>query len=160
MIPSVIKNFLEDDASVAVAATRDKDLVPRVHRVSGWIVSEDSERITCSLPEAFSDGLILSLEENRWFALTAEQIGPHTTYQFKGEYVDSGPCNSQDMAAFEKSRHRFGRVVTELFGLPEENCRASVMTPVIAVTFQVREIYLQTPGPAAGTRIVPAEEGE
>ena len=35
--------------------------------------------------------------------------------------------------------------------------RAFVQSPVLAVDVEVREIYVQTPGPGAGARLVPGE---
>jgi hypothetical protein len=42
---------------------------------------------------------------------------------------------------------------------PEHILSAFVSPPSMAVDFEVLEIYLQTPGPGAGTRLVPPVEG-
>ena len=41
---------------------------------------------------------------------------------------------------------------------PEQLLNAYIQVPGVAVEFEVREIYLQTPGPGAGTRLVPPAE--
>jgi hypothetical protein len=41
---------------------------------------------------------------------------------------------------------------------PEEILSAFVSPPTLAVEFEVLEIYLQTPGPGAGTRLIPPAE--
>lgn len=41
---------------------------------------------------------------------------------------------------------------------PEHVLKAFVSPAVLAVEFEVLEIYLQTPGPGAGSRIVPPTE--
>ena len=38
---------------------------------------------------------------------------------------------------------------------PEHLLNSFILAPELAVEFEVREIYLQTPGPSAGTRLVP-----
>ena len=157
MIPEVIVLFL-DRAIVAIGGTRDKSLVPHVHRVSGWRCSPDRKTITCLIPEEFTSDLMSSLEDNGQFALTVCEVPSHETYQFKGDYVSSRPSNAGDVTDFERCRQRFAERVASLFGLPEEACRAFVPEPSLAVTFQVREIFVQTPGPAAGRRLVPREE--
>jgi hypothetical protein len=42
--------------------------------------------------------------------------------------------------------------------LPEGIVGAFTSKPVVAVEFEVSEIYVQTPGPGAGARIVPPAE--
>jgi hypothetical protein len=155
-IPGIIVQFL-NHATVGVAGTRDANLVPRVRRVSGWRVEPDQETIACTIPEAFLPGLLESLRDNGEFALTVEEIGPHETYQFKGTFVDAGLCTEADLKAFEGLRDRFGTVVTSLYGIPEKACRAYVRKPSLTVRFRVREIFVQTPGPGAGRRLVPPE---
>jgi len=39
--------------------------------------------------------------------------------------------------------------------LPEQLLRDYMLEPALAVEIQVEEIFLQTPGPGAGTRLVP-----
>ena len=160
MIPDIIARFLEDEAMVAGGGTRDKGLIPHFHRVSGWIVSQDRQTITCSIPAEFTRDLISSLEDNGQFALTVGEVASHEAYQFKGKYVDSRPCNEADLVAVEQSRERLVKVVRRLYGdfFGEEMLRDYILKPSIAIRFQVREIFLQTPGPGAGHRLVPPEE--
>ncbi len=156
-IPGVIVQFLSQ-ATIGMAGTRDASLVPRIRRVSGWRVEPDQETIACTIPEGYTGGLLESLRDNGEFTLTVEEIGPHETYQFKGTYVDAGPCTAPDLSAFEGLRDRFGSVVHSLYGIPEKACRAYIARPSVTVRFRVREIFVQTPGPGAGRRLVPAEE--
>jgi hypothetical protein len=145
MIPGKIMKFLEEDATVAAGGTRSKHLIPHIHRVSGWSVGPDRQTISCSIPEEFTHDLLSSLADNGQFALTVEQIGTHETYQFKGEYVGSRPPDEAD-------------VVSSFYPYSEEQSRAYVMNPGIVISFKVREIFIQTPGPRAGHRLVPPEE--
>ena len=63
-----------------------------------------------------------------------------------------------DFAAHERMTNRFAKAVNQLFGLPEDSCRAYIARPSLVVRFTVREIFLQTPGPGAGHRVFPPEE--
>ena len=157
MIPGKILAFLADEGTVAVSGTRDANLIPAIHYVSGWDVEPDKRTIRCSIPQAFTN-LISSLEDNGQFSLTIEQIGSHETYQFKGDYVGSTLPNEADIAAHERVKERFANVVNQVFGFPQDRCRAYISRPSIVIRFTVREIFLQTPGPGAGHRLVPAEE--
>lgn len=157
MIPVEIMDFLTQEATVAVAATRDRSRIPHVHRVSGWRADPEGRMIECFIPAAFTEGLIASLEDNGEFALTLEQLGTHKTYQVKGTYVATRPVDDADLTSTEAVRARFAGILSQRFGLPETVCRAYIMPPALVIRFAVREIFLQTPGPDAGRRIVPEE---
>lgn len=157
MIPGILVEFL-DRASVAVASTRDRDLVPHIHHVSAWEVSHDATRISCFIPSGFTADLLSSLEDNGQFTLTVEQIGPHETYQFKGDYIDSRSFEEGDRPLYENCRERFVAACLPRFGFPEDVLRRFIFEPAIIVRFEVREVFVQTPGPSAGKRLVPAEK--
>ena len=89
MIPGKTLAFLENEGTVAVSGTRDANLMPHIHYVSGWEVESDKRTIRCSINQAYADNLIPSLEDNGQFSLTVSQVGSHETYQFKGNYVGS-----------------------------------------------------------------------
>jgi Pyridoxamine 5'-phosphate oxidase len=158
MIPGKILRFLEDQGTIAVSGTRDANLIPHVHPVSGWEVEPDKGTIRCSINQAYLDNLISSLQDNGQFSLTVEQIGSHETYQFKGNYVGSTQPASTDLAAHQRMTNRFAKAVNQLFGVPEDSCRAYIPRPSLVVRFTVQEIFLQTPGPGAGHRVCPPEE--
>lgn len=156
-VPGIILDFL-DRATIAAAGTRDGNLVPHLHRVSGWRVEPDRRAMTCLIPGPYTDELLTSVEDNGRFAVTIEEIGPHETYQFKGRYLSSRPCDEDDLRLHRQVRDRFGKVVSATFGFEEEVCRSFVLEPTLAVTFAIEEIFLQTPGPGAGRRLAPPED--
>src|SRR5262245_23683518 len=157
MIPGMILKFLQDRGTIAVSGTRDENLVPHVHYVSGWDVESDQRTIRCSINQAYLEHLFSSLEDNGQFSLTVEQIGTHETYQFKGNFTGSAEPNDADCAAHSRVTDRFAKAVSSLFGLSQEVCRAFIFPPSVVVRFTVREIFLQTPGPGAGHRVFPPE---
>jgi hypothetical protein len=159
MIPGKIIRFLEDHANVAFAGTRDRHLVPYGHRVSGWRIAPDRRTVTALIPQHFVARLVDSLEDNGEFALTVEEFPSHETYQFKGRYLRHRPPDQQDQEAVDVIRKRFVNRVRPLNpDAPERIWPAFIVKPSMAVDFEVLEIYLQTPGPGAGTRLVPPVE--
>ena len=156
MIPGVMVEFL-GRASVAAASTRTRDLVPRVHFLTGWYVEENREVLDCLVSEGFADGLLESLQDNGQLAVTAEVIGPHETYQFKGIFEGTRPLNETDQRGHEACRRRFFDTVRRHYGnqFADEAVFWRAGTPAIAIRCRVREIYVQTPGPAAGQRLFP-----
>jgi hypothetical protein len=158
MIPGKILAFLENEGTIGVSGTRDANLIPDIHYVSGWSVEPDQRTIRCSIAEGYTTHLLPSLEDNRQFSLTVEKIGSHETYQFKGEFLRDTQPSDADLAAHKQIQDRFAKVVSKLFGYAEDLCGAFVPRPALVICFAVREIFLQTPGPGAGRRLYPPEE--
>ena len=159
MIPGKIVRFLEQYANVAFAGTRDRDLVPCGHRVCGWSVGADQRTMTAFIPEEFRPKLIESLQENGELAVTVEEFPSHETYQFKGRYIRDRNVLHDDVEIVDRIRRRFVRSLRPLMAhAPEEALNAFVAQPSLAVEFEVLEIYLQTPGPGAGSRLIPPTE--
>ena len=159
MIPGKIVRFLEQYANVAFAGTRDRDLVPHGHRVSGWHVGAGGRTLTVLIPEPFTAHLVESLEDNGQLAVTVEEFPSHETYQFKGRYLCHRPFQQEDVEIVNRIRERFARNVRPIYSdVPESLFKAFVGKPCLAVELEVLEIYLQTPGPGAGTRLVPPAE--
>ena len=158
MIPGSILSFLESEAMVAIAASRDESNTPHLHRVSGWSIEADGETINCFIPDAFTAHLDYTLAQNGEFALTAEQLGSHKTYQFKGVCVRSRSVTDDDLAVSERLRAQFAEALEQAFGMPVEASRGFVLPPALVLQLKVSEIFLQTPGPEAGQRVFPAED--
>lgn len=156
-IPGKIIRFLEH-ANVAFAGTRDRDLVPHGHRVSGWIVGADGRTLTVLISQSSSAHLVESLLDNGQFSLTAEEYPSHEAYQFKGQYLRHRPVVGADVELVDRVRERFLKSL-RLYYPPELELPilAFIREPELAVDFEVREIFVQTPGPGAGARLVPAE---
>jgi hypothetical protein len=159
MIPGRLVRFLEQYANLAFAGTRDGNLVPYGHRVSGWRVGGAGRTLTAFISEQFTARLIESFENNGELALTVEEFPSHETYQFKGRYLRHRPLQPEDVEIVDRIRMRFVKSVHPLYAdAPEDLLKAFILKPCVAVEFEVSEIYLQTPGPGAGARLVPAEE--
>jgi hypothetical protein len=159
MIPGKILRFLEHHANVAFAGSRDRDLVPHGHKVCGWHVAADQRTMTAFVAEEFTPGLVESLQENGELAVTVEEFPSHETYQFKGRYRSDRPVRHDDVEIVERIRKRFVRSLRSIYAdVPEDILGAFVTKPSLAVEFEVLEVYLQTPGPGAGTRIIPPVE--
>jgi len=159
MIPEKFVRFLEQRANVAFAGTRDHEHVPHGHRVCGWRVDADQRTLTALIPEPFTPHLVESLEDNGQFALTVEQFPSHETYQFKGRYLRHRPVQHDDVEVVNRVRERFVKSIRPIFtDVPEPALKAFTPGPSLAVEFEVLEIYLQTPGPGAGARVIPSAE--
>ena len=157
-IPAKLVQFLEEGANVGFVGTRNRDLVPFGHRVSGWFLGADGRTLTTLVAEPLAADLLESLQDNGEVALTVDSFASHETYQLKGRYVRHRPVRREDLDVVDRIRERFSRGLRTVFSLPENIARAFTSRPGLAVEFEVSEVYLQTPGPGAGTRIVPPAE--
>jgi hypothetical protein len=159
LIPGKIVRFLEHHANVAFAGIRDRDLVPFGHRVSGWRVGDDQRTMTVLFPGEFLDRLVESLHQNGELAVTVEEFPSHETYQLKGLYRHHRGIRDGDAEIAERARRRFVKALKPMYpGAPDDVLNAFVSPPSLAVEFEVFEVYLQTPGPGAGSRLVPPVE--
>jgi hypothetical protein len=159
VIPGKLVRFLEHYANVAFAGIRDGDLVPFGHRVSGWQVGADQRTMTILFPDEFVEKLLESLQHNGQMAVTVEEFPSHETYQFKGRYLRHRGLQDGDAEIAERVRRRFVKSLKPNYPhAPEDVLRAFVSPPSLAVELEVLEIYLQTPGPGAGTRLIPPME--
>jgi hypothetical protein len=159
MIPEKIVRFLEQRGNCAFAGTRNRDLMPFGHRISGWCIGADRRRMTAFTAESFTAAVVESLQENGELALTVEDFPSHETYQFKGRYLSHRPAHREDSAIVDRIRERFMKSMRTLVPmLPQDTVGAFTSEPVLAVEFEVFEIFVQTPGPGAGARIVPPAE--
>jgi hypothetical protein len=160
VIPGKIVRFLEQHANVAFAGTRDRDLVPYGHKVCGWRVDADQRTMTAFVPKEFTPGLVESLRQNGELAVTVEEFPSHETYQFKGRYLRDREVRHDDVEIVDRIRKRFVRSLRPIYAdVAEDVLNAFVSNPSLAVEFEVLEVYLQTPGPGAGTRLAPPTEG-
>src|SRR5689334_23138405 len=114
IIPGRILRFLER-ANVAFAGTRNGELVPYGHRVSGWLVDAGGRMLTALVPGSFTANLVESLQDNGELALTVEEFPSHETYQFKGRYVRHRAVQEEDLEAAERIRQRFSKGVGRVF---------------------------------------------
>ena len=159
-IPGLLLRFLQR-ASIGYAGTRNRDLVPRFHWVCGWAAEPDHSTVAFYVSAPFGARLLHDTAECPRLALTIEHIGPHETYQFKGEFAGTRPVGPADRAAFEGCRERAIhdiRAIETRFEFPHEILARYYGEPELAVLLRVHEIFLQTPGPGAGRRLVPPEE--
>jgi len=142
-----------------VASTRDAQRTPHIHWLSGWRLEGDRETMLCLVSSGFTRSLLESVQENGRFAVVVEWIGPHECYQFKGPYLDSRSPTASDGVIAEACAKRFATALTALYGprYSERQLRGRFREPALAVRFRVDEVFLQTPGPGAGRRVVPEE---
>ncbi|MBI4641101.1 MAG: pyridoxamine 5'-phosphate oxidase family protein [Candidatus Tectomicrobia bacterium] len=152
MIPEKLVEFLHNPVVMNVG-TRDEKLHPFLNWVIGVRVNADRETITFFVHEPQSERMLRNLKENGRVALVAAEMPSHETYQFKGAYLSSRKSDDKDLALQESYRQTLISHFKQFEEMWEEYWRGIAYTPGVAVTFQIEQIFVQTPGPGAGSKI-------
>jgi hypothetical protein len=154
MIPDRVVEVLHGPAWIQIG-TRDEALRPAHAMALGAKVHDDRRTVTVFVPAARSERMLRDLGENGRIAVGVALVS-HEAYQLKGTYVSSRPTNDTERARQEA--HRAALLASALeVGYPPAIARPLTMglayTPGVAITFRAEEVFLQTPGPGAGTRL-------
>jgi hypothetical protein len=153
VIPDRVVEVLHGPAIMFVG-TRDAGHRPAHTTAVGAVVHEDRRIVTFFIPESRSARLLSNLRDNGRVAFDFGWVS-HEAYQLKGTYLSSRPATDADVAQQDAYRKKLVAAVRQ--GYPEEIARPLALgfayTPGVAVTFRVEEVFLQTPGPNAGTRL-------
>jgi hypothetical protein len=156
-IDDELKAFLESGVSVLVG-TRDAGLNPEITRAWGPRASRDRKSVRLCIPLATSRKTLENLEENALIAVVFSLPSSYKTIQLKGHCVETLEPNAADLRAVERHREAFCSL-NEGLGvarhLLDSFWRAELATSpaLIAIRFQPDEIFDQTPGPKAGSRL-------
>jgi hypothetical protein len=152
MIPDRVVEVLHGPAFLQVG-TRDEALRPAHTVAVGAVVHADRQTVTVFVPTARSGRVLRDLTGNGRVALGAG-LASHEAYQLKGTYVASRPTSDVERARQEAYRAALLADTLEA-GYPEAIARpltqGAAYTPGVAITFRAEQVFLQTPGPAAGS---------
>jgi hypothetical protein len=152
--------LINDDAlelmssGVAIAvATRDADCAPECTVGMGVHIARDRRAITVYVPRALAAPTLLNIALNHEIAINLSRPSDDKSLQVKGTVRavrDSGP---DDRAAQENYR---GALVEQYagVGVPRAITRTIAWWPSVAIEIDVRDVFIQTPGPAAGDRVL------
>jgi hypothetical protein len=157
LIPEKIVRFFNEHANMGFGGIRDAELRPAGCRVSGWQLQPDGT-LSALLPGPFLDRILGPLNDNGHFAMLGEEHPSHVTYQLKGRFLRQRAIEPRDLALVRDTRARLSRSMRVL--LPpgfdvDQMLRWHAPDPEVAIEVEVREVYLQTPGPQAGSRVYP-----
>jgi hypothetical protein len=154
MIPDRVIEVLTGPSFLQIG-TRDENFRPAHTYAVGAMVHEDRQTVTVFVPTARAARILPHLEANRRIALGIAQAS-HEAYQLKGTYLTTRPTDADDLARQEAYRRALLADALQA-GFPEEIARPLTQgfayTPSIAITFRADEVFLQTPGPGAGSRL-------
>lgn len=152
MIPDRVVEVLHGPTWIQIGS-RDEALRPAHTVAVGAVVHDDRQTVTVFVPTARSGRVLRDLTGNGRIAVGLS-LASHESYQLKGTYISSRPTDDTDRARQEARRAALLASALEA-GYPETIARPLALglaiTPGVAITFRAEQVFLQTPGPGAGT---------
>jgi len=149
-VPEDLVDYLESGVSILVG-TRDARNIPEVARGVGAAVSKDRTKVTVYLTEAWSEVPLANLAGNGEIAVGFSRPLDNFAIQLKGRVTAIVRSASADRSVVDRYHNVYGEQLY-MTGLPRSITRRLAFWPAAAVTFEVRDLFLQTPGPDAGKR--------
>jgi hypothetical protein len=150
IVPTELAEFVHGGVA-AIAATRDEAMRPSI--VRAWGPEVDGETVTLCLAAAPDSLAAANLRANGAIAVTFSLPTTYRGVQMKGGVV--GEVGEPSEAQLERVRahaEAFAEQTVQV-GLTREQGRRFSRGPLVSVTFEVTELYDQTPGPGAGARL-------
>jgi|APSaa5957512535_1039671.scaffolds.fasta_scaffold191296_1 hypothetical protein len=136
---------------VSWIGTRNEKFRPTVAWVFGAKVDRENDRITVFAPNTELDQTQRNLEQNGMVAYTCADGLTHESYQFKGNMIELRETTDEERAIQDIHMSKWISYFDGVY--PDGLTTGYVAHPSTAVTFQVKEIFVQTPGPDAGEQI-------
>ena len=134
--------------------TRDAKLHPHGCFLMGGRMDATKGLLSVFLPEALGGRTIPDLRETRIAAVNLGEEVHHESYQLKGEVVDLHPITEAEAAVMGVFVPKMV-TATAAFGVPVQDWKFPPLQPALTIAIRVTDVYVQTPGPGAGTRIGP-----
>jgi hypothetical protein len=153
VLPADLVEFFESGVSILVA-TRDAQLRPACARGAGARVRASEGIVTVYLPEAVAAPTVANVVANGRIAVTFSRPLTHYSIQVKGTCDGSRPGTEEDRAVQLRYRAAYCEQLHAV-GLPRAAAARLAWWPSVALDVAVRDLFVQTPGPNAGRRLVP-----
>jgi hypothetical protein len=139
--------------SAEIVATVAADGTPRASR--GWgitVLDREAGRIRLLL-DAAEASTLANVEATGAIAITATDVPTLRSLQMKGMASSIEAATENDLERSAEYTFEFFRDVEATDRIPSDKMRRIVPHALVACTVEVRELFDQTPGPSAGTRV-------
>ena len=128
------------------------NLVPAHIDTLGASCNPETDEATFFIRKSLAEKTLINLNDN---GMAAVYLGlpSHEAYQIKGQFIGSRNLTAEEFEASSKIRNYFIDMIRAM-GLPRENIEKLYgVAPDIGLTVKIKNIYIQTPGPEAGTKL-------
>jgi len=142
---------LVEGGSIMHLATRNAALEPTSVLGFGLRVEEGGRQLTLFLPVPLSEVPLRNLRDNGQMALSVVCPTDNRAVQIKGVWLGERRTDESDRAFVSAYRDALTQTLG-LVGVPHSMWRRVNWWPSLALRMEPREVFVQTPGPGAGTR--------
>lgn len=142
---------VEPGVSVIVGSV-DTEGNPSCCRAVGLRSDDDLATVTVFVPMATSKDTIANVAATRRVAVVTTHPISHCATQLKGIVEHTRLARDEEQSFVVEHFGGFGGVLNAI-GYPLRVTRSVVHWPALALEMRVEEIYEQSPGPKAGTRL-------
>jgi Pyridoxamine 5'-phosphate oxidase len=149
VISDEVLAFLSGGKSLVIA-TRDPTLLAECARGVGLRAGTDREHVSVFLPGPSSARTLANLRDNGRIAIGLSHPPDHRSLQLKGRVSALEPATDEELA-FVRGYIAELSAVLDVIGLPARVVSRLNYLPCFRADVRVEEIYLQTPGPDAGS---------
>lgn len=141
-------------AALTFLATRAPDLEPSSVLAFGLQPTDDGREVTVFLPMSMTVPTMANLRDNGQMAVTVVCPTSSRSVQIKGVWLGERRTTEDDRAFLSAYRDA---LLTEmgLVGVPRSVWQRFSWWPCLALRMEVRETFIQTPGPGAGRACPP-----
>src|SRR5215510_1994349 len=146
-----IQTVLETGTSIFVG-TIGANMAPLCCRAIAVRADERLDTATVYIPIATSRDTLCNLATTRRIAVVVTRPIEHISIQLKGTSRNARLARD-DEEEFVRSRLEGLAEILERIGIPRRVTRSFAHWPAFAVEIDVEQIFEQTPGPRAGTRL-------
>jgi hypothetical protein len=146
-----LQKSLEPGVSVIVGSV-DSEGNPACCRAVGLRSEDSCATVTVFVPVATSKETMANVASTRRLAVVTTHPISHCATQFKGTVERTRPAREDEEAFIVEHFGGFGGVLNTI-GYPLRVTRSVTHWPAFALEVRVDEIYEQSPGPKAGTRL-------
>ena len=137
--------------SIMHFATRDASLQPSSAFAFGLQIVGDGREVTVFLPAPAAPVAVANLRDNGQMALTVVRPSTNRGLQIKGTWLGERRTSEEDRAFVARYRDAITEELGQV-GVPRSIWRRMIWWPSLALRMEVRDVFVQTPGPGAGQR--------
>jgi hypothetical protein len=149
-VPAELQGLLEEPVILHVA-TRNAAMEPMSIMAFGLERVGDGRELTVFLAAVVAADTLANLRDNGQMALTLVRPTNHRAIQIKGTWLGERRTDEADRELLARYRETAVEELSRV-GVPRSVWERVVWWPVVALRMEVREVFVQTPGPGAGRR--------
>jgi hypothetical protein len=149
LISEELASFVESAVTMLVG-TRDDDLRPEGVKGFGARVEPGREELTVFISAAHAARTLANARANERVAVCFTRPADHRSIQVKGPVLEVRDAREEERPLVERYTERLAGILGEI-GIPPRLILRIARWPAYALRLRMDGVFVQTPGPGAGT---------